>query len=191
MISLVVGLGNIGRRYHGTRHNVGFDVLDRVAVNLKAPISVPTHYDRRTELRHNDRTIVLAWPTTYMNLSGLAVAALLQDYSLSPADMLVVVDDFALPLGRLRFRPGGSDGGHNGLASIIEIIGTTDFPRLRLGIGPAPEGIDPADFVLDPFAKSESETASAMILTAAEAVAYTIDHRFDEAMSTFNANPAR
>ncbi len=191
MISLVVGLGNIGRRYRGTRHNVGFDTLDRAAAVLKAPKPVSTRFDERAEVSRNDRRIILAWPTTYMNLSGLAVEALLQLYSLSPREMLVVVDDFALPLGRLRLRKTGSDGGHNGLASIIETIGTESFPRLRLGIGPAPAGIDPADFVLAPFEKSESEAVSAMIGTAAEAVVFTIDHRFDEAMSTFNANPAR
>lgn len=191
MISLIVGLGNIGRRYRGTRHNVGFDVLDRTATMLKAPKPVSTPFDERTEVSRNDRRIVLAWPTTYMNLSGQAVEALLQLYSLSPREMLVVVDDFALTLGRLRLRKTGSDGGHNGLASIIETIGTESFPRLRLGIGPAPDGVDPADFVLAPFEKSESEAVSAMIGTAAEAVVFTIDHRFDEAMSTFNANPAR
>ena len=191
MISLVVGLGNIGRRYRATRHNVGFDVLDRAAARLKAPTPVSTRYDERTEISCGDRQVILAWPTTYMNLSGLAVEALLQFYALSPADMLVVVDDFALPLGKLRLRRSGSDGGHNGLMSIIETIGTEDFPRLRLGIGPAPAGVDPADFVLAPFEKSESEAVSAMIGTAAEAVVFTIDHRFDEAMSTFNANPAR
>ncbi|HQL25241.1 MAG TPA: aminoacyl-tRNA hydrolase, partial [candidate division Zixibacteria bacterium] len=131
MISLVVGLGNIGRRYAGTRHNLGFEVLDRAAAALGAPRATRTGLDERTVCRRGDRTIVLAWPRTYMNRSGDAVAALLQDYGLRPAEVLVVVDDFNLPLGRVRLRTGGSDGGHNGLASIIATLETQRFPRLR------------------------------------------------------------
>lgn len=189
-IALIIGLGNIGERYQATRHNVGFDVLDRVAASLGAefrPVDVLYH---RADMRVGDREIVLAKPRTYMNRSGWAAEDLLQQNDLTPERMLVVVDDFALPLGRLRFRTGGSDGGHNGLASIIESLDTTAFPRLRLGIGPVPEEIDPVDFVLAPFAPDELELKRTMIEAAAEAVVFAIDHRFDEAMSTYNANPA-
>lgn len=190
-ISLIVGLGNMGRRYEGTRHNAGFAVLDHLVERLRVPGAQWTRFDCRIEFRRSGRRMVMAWPRTYMNRSGEAVEALLQDYTLTPSEMVVVVDDFNLPLGRLRLRKEGSEGGHNGLASIIETIGTEEFPRIRLGIGPAPEGVDPADFVLAPFDESERETVQAMIETAGDAVIHSIDHRFDEAMNIFNANPAR
>ncbi len=189
-IRLVLGLGNIGARYDGTRHNVGFEVVDLLAAELKArkvesagPVEVLT-------AQRGDREIILASPLTYMNRSGVAADALLQANDLVADQMLVVVDDFNLPLGRLRLRPSGSDGGHNGLASLIETVGES-FPRLRLGIGPAPDGVNTADFVLAAFSPEERKEKSAMIKTAAEAVLFTIDHRFDEAMSKYNANPAR
>lgn len=190
MISLVLGLGNIGPRYRGTRHNVGFDVLDKVADTLPVTGSGETRLYRWKTVRAGEREIPLAWPTTYMNRSGAAAVVLLQGLDLSPEQMLVVVDDFALPPGRLRLRHAGSDGGHNGLASIIEEVGTRDFPRLRLGIGPAPEGTDPADYVLSPFGEDEQQIRTDMTNTAAEAVIHSLAHPFDEAMSRYNANPA-
>ncbi len=189
-ITLILGLGNIGSRYDGTRHNIGFDVLDRIAESHRAGFrKADDLYDLCT-ITAGEHEVPLVKPRTYVNRSGWAAEDLLQRYDLMPEQMLVVVDDFALPLGRLRFRSSGSDGGHNGLLSMIETLGTTSFPRLRLGIGPAPEGIDPADFVLARFAPDELEAKEAMIRAAAEAVVFTIDHRFDEAMSTYNANPA-
>jgi PTH1 family peptidyl-tRNA hydrolase len=104
--------------------------------------------------------------------------------------MLVVVDDFNLPLGSLRFRPDGSDGGHNGLASIIEALGTEEFPRLRLGIGPVTDNMDARDFVLQPFADAERDAVREMVGTAAEAILFAIDHRLEEAMSNYNSTPA-
>jgi PTH1 family peptidyl-tRNA hydrolase len=191
MISLVLGLGNIGEKYAGTRHNVGFEVLYRVEKTLKVKPKRSTRDYDWAVAKQDDRKIILARPKTYMNLSGIAAEALLQRNDLSPSEMLVVVDDFALPLGTLRFRLKGSDGGHNGLASLIETLGTEQFPRLRLGIGPLPEGVEEsAEFVLSPFEKDEEEPARKMIETAAEAVVFAIDNRLELAMSRYNSSPA-
>ncbi len=190
MISLVLGLGNIGERYAGTRHNVGFRVVEKVRQELKLSFQPPTEaYDWAVQER-SERQIILAWPKTYMNHSGLAAHALLQDTDLQPSRMLTVVDDFNLPLGRIRIRQDGSDGGHKGLVSIIEVLETEDFPRLRLGIGPTPDNMDTVDFVLSRFERQEVEPAQKMIDTAAEAVLFVIDHRLEEAMSNYNVNPA-
>ena len=190
-IALVVGLGNVGRKYEGTRHNVGFDVLDLVACRSRAAALPETDRYRLARASRDDTEFVLAWPTTFMNLSGKAVRELLTRFALAPEQMLVVVDDFALPLGRIRLRKSGSDGGHNGLASITEDIGTRDFPRMRLGIGPAPADTDPAEFVLGQFDAAEQERREDMTATAADAVLHSITHRFDETMNIYNATPAR
>lgn len=187
MISLVIGLGNIGRRYEKTRHNLGFEVLDRVEKELGAGRRTETATCFRSEKRLGERNIILAWPTTYMNLSGLAALNLIEEYQRPLSEMLAVVDDFNLPLGRIRFRRGGSDGGHNGLASLIEELGSGDFPRLRLGIGPAPENESTIDFVLEKFSSKEENTAKKMIAIAAEAVIFAIHNRFEEAMSKYNS----
>lgn len=194
MISLVVGLGNIGRKYIGTRHNVGFDTLDRLAERLGASRTNPADWYRWADADVSGRRVLLAWPTTFMNRSGKALVALLDRHRLEPSECLVVVDDFNLPLGTLRFRERGSDGGHNGLASIIDSIGSQDFPRLRLGIGPSAEGgLEPAldrervvEFVLGTFEAKEQEAARHMIEIAAEAVELAVTHRLGEAMSRYN-----
>lgn len=191
MISLVLGLGNIGDKYAATRHNAGYDVVQEVERVLKAKKRRSTsEYDLATT-EYDERKIYLARPRTYMNLSGLAAVALLQKTELTPSEMLVVVDDFNLPLGTLRFRKKGSDGGHNGLISIIDEIGSGEFPRLRLGIGPLPPDVEgSADFVLSPFAPEEQKAVAEMIETAAEAVVFAIQHRLHLAMSKYNSSPA-
>lgn len=190
MISLILGLGNIGRQYHNTRHNTGFAVLDRVAETTKAKSFKQFHHGGRAEATIESQPVVLAWPDTLMNRSGLAAEALLDDLGLEPEAMLVVTDDLNLPLGTLRFRSGGSDGGHNGLYSIIERLGTEAFPRLRLGIGPAPDPDNLVDFVLGKFAEEEAEAVKRMVAIAAEAVIFAVCHRLQEAMSKYNRNPA-
>jgi len=190
MISLLFGLGNIGERYYGTRHNVGFEVVEKVRQMLNLSFQ-PTRvsYDWALQV-HNERRFVLAWPKTYMNGSGIAARALLHDNNLHPSQMLAVTDDFNLPLGTLRFRQGGSEGGHKGLMSLIEALETEDFPRLRLGIGPAPDNVDVVNFVLSRFEKEETEPAQKMVAIAVEALLFVIDHRLEEAMSRYNVNPA-
>ncbi len=190
MISLILGLGNIGSRYKGTRHNLGFEVVE-LAVKKTGAKSIPDDFFYQA-YEHNieERKIIFAKPTTLMNRSGAAAIALLDNYDLSPSEMLVVVDDFNIPLGAVRLRPGGSDGGHNGLESIIELLGTEEFPRLRLGVGPVPQGEDVVDFVLGKFSKSEQKITKKMIEIAAEAVIFAAGHPFEETMSKFNYNPA-
>ena len=194
MIKAIVGLGNIGRKYVGTRHNLGFEVVSRAAGILKAQQlpGRPTFEAAEATLAEGDpeSNLILAWPTTYMNLSGEAVADLVEELSLTSDQLLVVVDDFNLPLGALRFRSEGSDGGHNGLISIIERLGTQRFPRLRLGVGQPPEGHDVVDYVLSRFKPFERKEVERMVALAAEAVIFAATHRLEEAMSQFNRNPA-
>ena len=205
MISLLLGLGNIGRKYVGTRHNLGFELLDRVAAKLgleerrrselfdwgEVVVRPSTSLGTADgEVERESRRLVLAWPRTYVNCSGDAAVKLLEDNNIMPSDMLVLVDDFNLPLGAVRFRAGGSDGGHNGLASIIELLGTEEFPRLRMGIGPVDKSTDIVDYVLSKFTAPERKAADAMLDRAVEAVLFAIDHRLEEAMSKYNYNPA-
>ncbi len=190
MMSLVLGLGNIGQKYARTRHNVGFEVLGAVSRKLKlGPMTErPLCYCRPA--RVDDREITFAWPTTLMNRSGLAASNLLESLELDVSQMLVVVDDFNLPLGTLRLREKGSDGGHNGLFSISECLESSEFPRLRLGIGPLPEGADVVDFVLGEFEEEKLVQVQEMVAKAAEAVIFALTHRLQTAMTQFNSNPA-
>ena len=190
MIELTIGLGNIGRHYIGTRHNVGFETLNRVCERHGVTMRPSKPLYEYVTISRDVKQASLAWPLTLMNRSGKAVDALLQDFKLESSQILVVVDDYNLPLGRLRFRAEGSDGGHNGLASIIETLGTENFPRLRLGIGPPPDKMDSAEFVLQPFGSDEIDAAKQMIDEAAKAVEYAIDNRLELAMSKYNVNPA-
>jgi PTH1 family peptidyl-tRNA hydrolase len=190
MLWLVVGLGNVGAAYAGTRHNVGFEVVLNVAQALSAKARPSTtEYDWAVAGRNENETVLML-PRLYMNRSGAAIEALLQREELTKAQMLVIVDDVNLPLGRLRFRRDGSDGGHNGLASIIETLESENFPRLRLGIGSPPDTIDRADFVLSRFEHEEIEPKEKMIAAATEAVLFAKDHCLDEAMTKYNVNPA-
>jgi PTH1 family peptidyl-tRNA hydrolase len=194
-LSLIVGLGNVGSKYAGTRHNVGFEVVGRVAKLLKAKHLPPSSNSESveafvTEAEGTSRRIVLACPTTLMNRSGVAVSELLVKHALIPRQMLVVVDDVDLPLGTLRFRAEGSDGGHKGLHSIIYQLETENFPRLRLGIGRPADNQETADHVLSRFEPDEVETAERMVALAAEAVIFAATHRLEEAMLQFNRNPA-
>lgn len=131
---LITGLGNIGYEYENTRHNVGFDVLNCLCRQLEGTWR-DDHHGERTEVRHKGRTFILLKPNTYMNLSGKAVRYWLQKEKISVENSLVVCDDLNLDFGKLRLRAKGSDGGHNGLKSIQELLGTTEYPRLRIGIG--------------------------------------------------------
>ena len=170
-ILLVVGLGNPGAEYEGTRHNAGFMVIDRLLAGFPAG---------RFEARHVAQSFVhagmfrgkplfLQKPQTFMNLSGLAVAGFARKEGIRPEEILVVSDDLDLPVGRLRLRTGGSDGGHNGLKSISQALGTRDYIRLRCGIGRPPGRQDPADFVLSPFSARERADLGAVIEEAADA----------------------
>jgi PTH1 family peptidyl-tRNA hydrolase len=189
-VSLVVGLGNIGQKYAETRHNLGFKVLNIISEQWKVrPRPGPGDFyilDKKV----TDRTVRLIWPTTYMNNSGRAVFQAVELYDVPMDEILVVYDDYNLPLGNLRFRPSGSDGGHNGMASIIFHLATENVARLRLGIGPVPDGVDPVDFVLGRFDSGEVEKAEKMLEKSAQAVLYSLNNRLEEAMTIYNINPA-
>ena len=168
---IVVGLGNPGTSYENTRHNVGFLVVDEIAGRMRTLFRPGEGEYQHTSLRR-DPHIVLVKPLTFMNNSGFAVLDVLRDFNATADRLLVVVDDLALPLGKLRLRTRGSDGGHNGLASIIMNLGTEDFARLRCGIGqdtPVP-GATMAEFVLTPFGTVEQDRVAIMIQQAADTV---------------------
>lgn len=187
---LIIGLGNPDRRYRRTRHNVGWDVIDRLGERLGIAIDIEDGWatvGSGTIRRHR---VLLAKPQTYMNRSGIAVAGLRRRHRVKLPDMLVVVDDLDLALGQLRLRPAGSDGGHNGLRSIIEALGSEAFPRLRFGIGRPPSGIDPAEFVLTRFTGDEQETVHRALERAVDAVETVVRDGLDVAMNRFNTTSA-
>ncbi len=186
---LVIGLGNPGRTYERTRHNLGFMVVDALADELRTPIRPGRGEFWLAECSLKQRDVILLKPTTFMNDSGIAVTEALELFSGTPRDLLVVCDDFQLPLGTLRIRPHGSDGGHNGLASIIYHLQTDDFPRLRCGIAtPAmlAEGSAKAGFVLGEFTAEEMPDVREMVLRARDACTSKITDGLDLAMSRFN-----
>jgi peptidyl-tRNA hydrolase, PTH1 family len=190
MVSLIIGLGNMGEKYSHTRHNLGFDLLAILCEKWQIRPQLGSGDYFFAEKNSEAGLIRLVWPTTFMNNSGLAVAQAMERFQLSPKDLLVIYDDFNIPLGRLRIRQGGSDGGHNGIASIISHLGTEDILRLRMGIGPVPAGTDPMTFVLSHFREDELEIRNKMLVKAGESVLYLLTHGTEKAMSIFNQNPA-
>jgi peptidyl-tRNA hydrolase, PTH1 family len=185
-MKLIVGLGNVGRKYENTRHNVGFNVLDLVAERNAGGSSKEKFEGRTQEVTIGGERALLLWPQTLMNLSGRSVQAALAFYQFQLGDLLVVCDDFNLPLGKLRLRSQGSAGGQNGLADIINRLGSEEFSRLRVGIGPVPERWDPADFVLGRFGPSDRTIIDEAIDRAAEAVECWTKHGMQTAMNQFN-----
>jgi PTH1 family peptidyl-tRNA hydrolase len=181
-IRLVAGLGNPGPEYAVTRHNVGFMVVDQFAAQAGATWEKSAKWEALTA-RCGD--VLLVKPMCFMNHSGHPLCAIAQFYKIAAVDILVVLDDFALPLGRLRMRQSGGSGGHNGLDSIIAQFGTEDIPRLRIGIGAAPrEGA--VDYVLGRFFEEEKSLVRSTIERAVEAVKCAIDKDVVSAMNTFN-----
>ncbi len=169
---LIVGLGNPGRRYEYTRHNVGFLVVDQLAASLKATFRPAQGDYWFASCSLNGLDVVLMKPTTYMNNSGIAVQQFLESHALPLEQVLIVCDDFQLPLGSLRIRESGSDGGHNGLASMIYHVQSENIPRMRCGIGSEHLPTDKslmADFVLSEFEKDEHEVVSTMLQQAGDA----------------------
>ena len=185
-MKLLVGLGNPGSKYQGTRHNVGFEVVDELARRRRLVFeSSPADAVMARERGPNAR-VILAKPLTFMNLSGRAVSALARYYRIPVADVLIVTDDANLPLGRLRARRGGSEGGHNGLRSVIEALGTEQVARLRVGVDRGDSRRDLADHVLAVFEKSEVETIRSAIDTAADAAELFANEGIEIVMNRFN-----
>lgn len=183
---MVVGLGNFGGRYDSTRHNVGFEVVDRLARRCGIAVDRRKFNGLYGQGRHEGRPLYVVKPQTYMNLSGEAVVPLARYFQVPVQGLLVVCDDFALPLGKLRMRARGSEGGHNGLRSLIGLLGTQEFARLRLGVGPVPPFMDCADFVLSRFASDEVPAVREMVERADEAVGAWMTDGMDRAMTRFN-----
>ena len=189
-MKLIVGLGNPGREYRDTRHNVGFLVVDEVArrhqlVLGMAPVQVPETFVAK---RYGSEPLLVAKPLTFMNRSGDAVAALMRYYDVGAADLLVVVDEAALPFGRLRARMRGSGGGHNGLKSIIERLGTTEFARLRLGVGRGDPQRDLSDHVLAKFEPGERAELEGFVTLAADAAEMFAVEGIEKVMNAYNSD---
>jgi PTH1 family peptidyl-tRNA hydrolase len=187
-MKLIVGLGNPGREYRETRHNIGFMVADALADRWRVDDQWRERFDAlQVKTTVGDEPVILSKPLTFMNLSGQAVQAIAGFYKIEPADVLVIVDEAALPLGRLRARRDGSAGGHNGLKSLIQHLGTPAFARLRVGVGRGADGRDLSDHVLGRFEPDERDTVSAAVLRAADASEMFIAEGIERVMNAFNA----
>ncbi len=190
-MKLVIGLGNPGPKYAGTRHNVGFEVADYLAAAPAVGSWRSRFQALVAETAENGEQILLMKPDTFMNLSGRAVRQAVDFYKITPADVLVICDDLALPLGKLRLRTTGSHGGQNGLRSIHEALGTPDYPRLRLGIGSPGEHLDAAGYVLGRFKPAERATINEAVAKAAQAVLMWATRGADAAMNHANGGEQR
>jgi peptidyl-tRNA hydrolase, PTH1 family len=204
-MKLVVGLGNPERSYVGTRHNIGFEVVDRMAARL-GWIGSADQFDRMVKTKFDglvldgtvkrsagvgDEKLILLKPTTYMNLSGRAVQAAMAFYQLAPADVMIVLDDLALPSGTIRLRAGGSDGGHNGLRDIQRVLATDQYPRLRLGIDPPPQRVAGRDYVLGKFTPEQRKLIDPAVGRACGAILTWVDRGIEAAMNRFNVKEAK
>ena len=186
MFTIVVGLGNPGRRYRWTRHNVGFLVLEELRSRFGSPRELERPQYRLWKTEVEGRDVIMAEPQLFMNRSGVAVRTLLQAEGGRAGDLLAVCDDFHLEFGVLRLRRQGSHGGHNGLRSMIDVLGTNEFSRLRVGIGPAPAGADQAEYVLEKFEESQKRSLPDVVGEAADCVAMALRSGIEPAMNRFN-----
>lgn len=183
---LIVGLGNPGNKYTGTRHNIGFELIDTLANRLSVQLSTGKGLFYEAKARHGEHQITLIKPTTYMNNSGDAVQQALHWYKMPPEECLVCYDDLNIEAGTLRIRPGGSPGGHNGIKDIIQKLGTDKFPRMRIGIGDDFRDGQQVQYVLSPFDARQREIMDIAIEKAADAVLSFTEEGIDTAMNKFN-----
>jgi peptidyl-tRNA hydrolase, PTH1 family len=184
-VKVIVGLGNPGGTYQWTRHNIGFQVLDRLAEESRIPLGhrrFKTHYGKGTI---HSLDVLLVQPQTFMNLSGLAVKGVMQYYKAGPENLMVIHDDLDLPFGALRIKRWGGDGGHQGVRSIIDSLGGNTFLRLKVGIGRPPRGMDPADYVLRVFEEPERRELDEVLTRAAECLVVMISEGVEKAMNRF------
>ena len=189
MSHLIVGLGNPGNEYEWTRHNVGFMLIDKMLDSFKQKDQQPLHYADSFiwTCRFAGKKIYLQKPLTFMNLSGKAVAKFCRKQGISPENVLIVYDDIALPIGRLRIRQKGSSGGHNGLQSVIDDLQTTNVKRFRIGIAAEDQQDSMSDFVLSPFEQAELEVLDGVLLNSVEAIKLFIKRDIIAAMNKFNS----
>lgn len=184
---IIAGLGNPDRQYEGTRHNAGFDVIDRIAEKYNIAVDTKKHRAYIGKGIIGGQKVILAKPQTYMNLSGESVRSLVDYYKIDEEnELLVVYDDISLDVGQLRIRAKGSAGGHNGIKNIIAHLGTQVFPRIKVGVGEKPKGYDLADYVLGHFSKAERELMEEGYDNAVRAVEMIVSGQLNEAMNEFN-----
>ena len=183
---LLIGLGNPGREYKDTRHNIGFMLIDQLAERIGARGMKVQSKAIITSGLYEERKLILAKPQTYMNLSGQSVQGLLHFYKIPLENLLVAHDDLDIPYGTIRIRPGGGPGGQRGMANTIELLGTKDFPRLRLGIGRPPGRMDPKDYVLQNFSKDELKLMPELLSRAADAALEFVMKGLNAAMNKYN-----
>jgi len=185
---LLIGLGNPGREYRDTRHNVGFMLIDRLAVRLDARGMKVQSKAIITTATYLERKLILAKPQTYMNLSGHSAQGLLNFYKIPIENMLIAHDDLDIPFGTIRIRPKGGPGGQRGMASTIEQLGTKDFPRLRIGISRPPGRMDPAAYVLQNFSREDMKILSDVLDRAADAALDFVVDGVNKAMNKYNGS---
>lgn len=183
---LIAGLGNPGREYKTNRHNVGFMLVDEFCQVLNIKLDRVQFKALLTTVNIGEHRVVIAKPQTFMNLSGQAISGILRFYKINRSDMLIAHDDIDLPLGSLRIRPTGGSGGQKGIASIIQQLGTQDFPRLRIGINRPPGRMKAADYVLQNFSSSEMEMISFVLKKGVEAVMTFLENDLEYAMNKYN-----
>jgi PTH1 family peptidyl-tRNA hydrolase len=187
-MKLIVGLGNPGGQYRGTRHNVGFEAVGLVAKEFAPGLTPKARFQGETiEAVVRGNKVLLLTPLTYMNLSGSSVLAARDFYKIEHQDLLIVCDDFNLPLAKLRFRGSGSSGGQKGLEDVIRRLGSDDIPRLRIGIGQPPPGRNVTGYVLGRFPQDELAEMTAAIAQAAQAAADWVEHDLKQCMNQYNA----
>ena len=192
-MKLIVGLGNPGKKYDGTRHNVGFRVISELHERFGSPRS-SSKFDSelvQVQVSSVDEKVILQSPLTFMNASGKAVRGVFDFYKLKAEDILVICDDLNLDVGRLRFRPKGSPGGQNGLKDIIQKLGTPEFSRLRLGIGRPPAGWDVSGYVLGKFDEEDGASIDKAVKRAADSVLVWLDQGTSVCMNRYNADPSK
>ncbi|NIM58267.1 MAG: aminoacyl-tRNA hydrolase [Candidatus Aminicenantes bacterium] len=182
----VVGLGNPGRRYSETRHNVGYTFVKKIAKEWKVRLKKKIFFSKAGEVEREDDKILLALPQTYMNKSGLAVKKILEGRDIKQENLVVVYDDLDIPLGEIRIRKSGGPGTHKGMSSVIEEIRTQEFPRIRVGLGPLPEGENAVNYVLSSFKQAEKSRLEEGLRKAREALEMILAGEVERAMNTYN-----
>ena len=187
-IKFVVGLGNPGEKYSNTRHNFGFRAVDKIAEQENLSWRNWNDMASITFYKRNDNNVLMAKPMTFMNNSGFPIVALLKYYKITPQEMLVLYDDYSIPVGEYKFRATGSSGGHNGVNSIITQTGTTSFPRMKLGMGPLPKYAKIVDFVLSNFNSEDGGKINNVLDKIKDIVDTIIDLGFDKAISRIAQN---
>nr|WP_255731558.1 aminoacyl-tRNA hydrolase [Solibacillus sp. MA9] len=186
VVKLIIGLGNPGKPYEHTRHNIGFDVIDELANRWNAPLNQSKFNGMYASVHRPEGKVILLKPLTYMNLSGESVRPLMDYFDIDIEDIIVIYDDLDLETGKLRLRAKGSAGGHNGIKSLIQHLGTQEFNRIRVGVNRPPAGMKVADYVLSKFSKDDQPVVTEAIDKSCDAVETALKKPFLEVMNQFN-----